>query len=56
LGTFSILWQLEQCRRLGLPYLYLGYWIGQSAKMSYKGGFAPNEMLRHGRWTAAPAP
>jgi arginine-tRNA-protein transferase len=29
-GTYSILWQMERCRMLELPYLYLGYWIGET--------------------------
>ena len=49
-GTFSILWQIEQCRRLGLPYLYLGYWIRGSRKMAYKANFAPFEGLLDGLW------
>jgi arginine-tRNA-protein transferase len=49
-GTFSILWQIEECRRRGLPYLYLGYWIKESRKMAYKSNFAPLEGLRGGRW------
>ena len=49
-GTFSILWQIEQCKRLGLPYLYLGYWIRASRKMAYKAKFQPLEGLIHGVW------
>ena len=49
-GTFSILWQIEQCKRLGLPYLYLGYWIRGSRKMAYKAKFQPLEGLIHGLW------
>ena len=51
-GTFSILWQIEQCRKLGLPYLYLGYWIRESRKMAYKASFRPIEGLIGGRWVA----
>lgn len=50
LGTYNILWQIEQCKALGLPYLYLGYWIGQSRKMSYKARFAPIQGLVDGTW------
>lgn len=49
-GTYNILWQLDRCRILGLPYLYLGYWIAESRKMAYKAAFRPMEGLANGSW------
>ena len=44
-----------RARELGLPYLYLGYWIAESRKMSYKSDFRPIEGLIDGQWTPLPA-
>lgn len=54
-GTYGILWQIEQCRLLRLPYLYLGYWIRDSRKMAYKAAFRPIEGRIAGQWRALSA-
>jgi arginyl-tRNA--protein-N-Asp/Glu arginylyltransferase len=53
-GTYNVLWQIERCRALGLPYLYLGYWIAESRKMAYKASFQPAEGLIEGAWRRLP--
>jgi arginine-tRNA-protein transferase len=50
LGTFMILDHLARARRMGLPYVYLGYWIDGSRKMDYKARFLPQERLAPGGW------
>ncbi|OYW78595.1 MAG: arginyltransferase, partial [Polynucleobacter sp. 32-46-5] len=51
-GTYSILWQIRQALELELPYLYLGYYIENSEKMSYKAKFQPIEGLIDDHWQA----
>jgi leucyl-tRNA---protein transferase len=50
LGTHMILDHIEHARFLGLPYLYLGYWVQGSRKMSYKARFGPQERLTPAGW------
>ena len=50
LGNYVILWQVEEARRLLLPYVYLGYWIKDCQKMAYKSSFRPLELLIDGNW------
>lgn len=50
LGTFMILDHLDRAQRLGLPHLYLGYWVEGSKKMAYKARFRPQERLGMNGW------
>ena len=50
LGVYGVLTQIELARRLGLPYVYLGYWIAASQKMAYKRGYRPVEVFQGGDW------
>ncbi len=49
-GTYSIMWLAEWTKMLGLPFLYLGYWIEASPKMAYKQQFKPQQKLIEGEW------
>jgi arginine-tRNA-protein transferase len=50
LGTFMILDHIARARRMGLTYVYLGYWVRGSKKMDYKGRFLPQERLAPNGW------
>jgi arginyl-tRNA--protein-N-Asp/Glu arginylyltransferase len=54
LGTFLILDHIDKARALGLPYVYLGYWVSGSRKMDYKCRFRPQERLTPEGWARAP--
>lgn len=50
LGTLAVLWQVQEARRLGLDWVYLGFWIEECRKMNYKERFRPLEARLGGRW------
>jgi arginine-tRNA-protein transferase len=50
LGSFSVMWLIDRAVELGLPYIYLGYWVAESRKMAYKARFRPSEVLSGGVW------
>lgn len=54
LGTELVMRLVEQARREKIPYIYLGYWIEESPKMSYKSRFGPAEILTDDGWVALP--
>ena len=56
IGTYSILKQVELCRRWKLRWLYLGLYIEASPKMTYKSRFLPHERLLNGSWRRFEAP
>ncbi len=55
-GTFLILDHIAIAQELGLPYVYLGYWVPGSPKMAYKANFAGLEVYRNNIWENLGAP
>lgn len=56
LGSFMILDHIRRARAMGLPYVYLGYWVRECAKMRYKARFAPLEALTAEGWVRHDTP
>lgn len=50
LGTYSVLFQIDLCRQLQIPFLYLGYYVAECRSLNYKAKFLPHEQLRGGLW------
>lgn len=54
LGSFMVLWLIEEARRRGLPHVYLGFWVENSPKMAYKTRFHPLQAFGAEGWTVLP--
>lgn len=54
LGSFMVLWLIEEARRQGLPHIYLGFWIPNSRKMAYKARFRPLQAFGADGWAPLP--
>ena len=52
-GVLAILRLIEETQRLKLDYLYLGYWIKQCNKMSYKLSYKPIELYVNNKWISS---
>ncbi|MCG8672464.1 MAG: arginyltransferase [Pseudomonadales bacterium] len=50
LGVMGVLWQIQEAKKMGLPSVYLGYWIKECQKMSYKTEYRPLEMFVNNHW------
>lgn len=50
LGTFAVLWQINAAKEFNKKWVFLGYWIEETRKMSYKTCFKPYEIFVNGRW------
>ncbi len=52
LGVYSVVAEIGLAREMGVPYLYMGYWIDGCPTMQYKAKFGPHELLINGKWQA----
>ena len=56
LGTYMIMDMIDFAKELGLPWLYLGYYVEDSSKMYYKARFQPANVFIDGQWQTYKAP
>jgi arginine-tRNA-protein transferase len=54
LGSYMVLWLVEEARRRGLPHVYLGFWVENSRKMAYKARFRPLQAFGSSGWSLIP--
>lgn len=50
LGVYSVLWEIEYCRQLGMRWYYLGLWVNDCEALLYKTRYHPHERLIGGVW------
>ena len=50
IGTFSVLAEIDLCRKMAIPYYYLGYWVRGCRKMEYKANYRPYQLRIDGEW------
>ncbi len=53
-GRFAVLFQIAEAKKLGLRFVYLGYWIDKCKKMTYKDEYQPLEYYHHNGWFRDP--
>lgn len=49
-GVFSVLQEIELCKRTGREHLYLGLYVEDCRHLAYKSSYHPHERLRDGDW------
>src|SRR3546814_7830167 len=54
LCNFIIMDHILRARAVGLPYIYLGYWVKGSRSMAYKTRYRPIEVLGPHGWRLMP--
>ena len=50
LGNYAVLWQIEHAKTLDLEFLYMGFWIAECKKMSYKTQYHPLQGFIDNQW------